>query len=78
MKKNSSLLPLSLIASLTLGLAPFSPEPHIWKQIMNITLGRKMLVMDWLDLLMHGAPWIALIVLLVLELKKRLQKKELG
>jgi hypothetical protein len=65
---------LALLASLTLGLAPFSP-PHIWKQFQNISLGREMLLMDWVDVLMHGAPWAALIFLGVLELKKLRQKK---
>ena len=53
------------MGSLTLGLAPFFPHPHIWKQLKNLWYGRTMLTMDWLDLLMHGAPWIALIVILI-------------
>jgi hypothetical protein len=77
MKNTRSFLPFAFIASLTLGLAPFTPEPHIWKQIMNLTHGRKMLAIDWLDLAMHGAPWLALIVLLVIELRKFL-KKDVG
>ena len=65
-------LGLAIMASLTLGLAPFVPHPHIWKQIQNLWYGRTMLMMDWLDLLMHGAPWIALIVILVsMGLEKR-------
>lgn len=55
----------AVIASLTLGLAPFTPHPHIWKQIRNLWLGRNMEMIDWFDLLMHGAPWIALIFILV-------------
>ena len=57
-------LKYAVLGSLTLGLAPFTPEPHIWKQIQNLRLGREMLMMDWLDLLMHGAPWIILLVIL--------------
>lgn len=57
-------LGLAVMASLTLGLAPFLPHPHIWKQIQNLWYGREMLMMDWLDLLMHGAPWVALFVIL--------------
>ena len=53
------------MGSLTLGLAPFVPHPHIWKQLKNLWYGREMLMMDWLDLAMHGAPWIALIVILI-------------
>jgi len=62
MKKH---LGFAVIASLTLGLAPFTPHPHIWKQIRNLWFGRTMEMIDWLDLLMHGAPWIFLIYVLV-------------
>lgn len=58
-------LPLAIIASLTLGLAPFVPHAHIWKQMKNIWLGRTMTGMDWLDLAMHGAPWLFLIFVLI-------------
>lgn len=58
-------LKYAILGCLTLGLAPFTPEPHIWKQIMNLIHGREMPAMDWLDLFMHGAPWIFLMVVLV-------------
>lgn len=58
-------LGIAVIGSLTLGLAPFFPHPHIWKQLKNLWLGREMVGMDWLDLLMHGTPWIALIFILI-------------
>ena len=57
-------LKYAILGVLTLGLAPFTPEPHILKQIQNLRLGREMLMMDWLDLLMHGMPWIALFIIL--------------
>ena len=60
-------LSLWAMASVTLGLAPFLPEPHIWKQILNIYHGRLTESIDWLDLLMHGAPWVLLIISLVLK-----------
>lgn len=62
---------LFLVASLTLGLAPFFPEPHIWgkiKWIMGGAVG--MQPMDWFDVLMHGSPFILLLVSLLLRLKK--------
>lgn len=65
-------LPLALMASLTLGLAPFTPHPHIWKQIRNIWFNRHMEAIDWFDLLMHGAPWIFLIVVLISMARERL------
>ncbi|MFC3811237.1 hypothetical protein [Lacihabitans lacunae] len=55
-----------LMASLTLGLAPFVPEPHVWgklKWLMGGAVG--MNPMDYFDLLMHGAPWLWLMYTLV-------------
>lgn len=53
---------LWLIASLTLGLAPFAPEPHIWGKIKWVMGGAEgMKSADWFDLLMHGLPWVLLL-----------------
>lgn len=62
-----------LLASLTLGLAPFVPEPHVWgklKWLMGGAVG--MNPMDYFDLIMHGAPWLwfLYIVVKVFVLKK--------
>lgn len=60
--KNSNFI-LALIASLTLGLAPFTPEPHLFGKIKWVLGGANgMQPMDWFDLFMHGAPWIWLII----------------
>jgi len=57
-QKSSTLLP-PIIASLTLGLAPFSPEPHIVGKLRWIGGGAVgMQAMDWFDTIMHGAPWL--------------------
>lgn len=59
------------LASLTLGLAPFSPEPHLWGKLKWIAGGAVgMGPMDWWDTLMHGAPWILLVLSGILHLKK--------
>lgn len=59
-----------LVACLTLGLAPFFPEPHIWGKLKWIAGGGKgMELMDWLDALMHGLPWLLLIRLLFLKIR---------
>ncbi|MFY0674366.1 MAG: hypothetical protein JXQ87_13255 [Bacteroidia bacterium] len=51
-----------LLGSLTLGLAPFAPEPHIVGKIRWVAGGAVgMQGMDWFDLLLHGAPWLFLI-----------------
>jgi len=66
MNKKSNNIVLALIASLTLGLAPFTPEPHLFGKIKWVLGGANgMQVIDWFDLVMHGAPWIWLIVEIV-------------
>ncbi len=47
-----------LIATLTLGLAPFFPEPHIWEKLKMLTAGTLTKPIDMLDLAFHGTPWL--------------------
>lgn len=48
-------------ASVTLGLAPFVPEPHIVGKIRWVAGGAiGMTSMDWFDLIFHGFPWVFL------------------
>ncbi|SFR92993.1 hypothetical protein SAMN04488010_3868 [Maribacter stanieri] len=52
---------LIVLLCLTLGLAPFFPEPHIYgklKWILGGAIG--MQFMDWFDVLLHGLPFILL------------------
>lgn len=51
-----------LLGALTLGLAPFAPEPHIVGKLRWLAGGAVgMQGMDWFDLLLHGAPWLWLL-----------------
>ena len=45
----------------TLGLAPFSP-PHIVEKLSMLIRGNLIKPLDWFDLLLHGFPWILLIL----------------
>lgn len=65
---------LWLVASLTLGLAPFS-EPHIIGKL-NWLLGGAvgMKGMDWFDLFLHGTPWIGLLVCSSIWLSRKVAK----
>lgn len=57
------------VLCLTLGLAPFLPEPHILGKLKWITGGAKgMQLMDWFDVILHGFPFILLIRLIILKL----------
>lgn len=59
-----------LMFSLTLGLAPFTP-PHIVGKLKWVAGGANgMELMDWFDLLFHGAPWVMLIISLIVTFKK--------
>ena len=66
---------LFLIASLTLGLAPFNP-PHILGKIQWIIGGnafhpeKGMQAQDWFDVFLHGFPWVLLLISGILNLKK--------
>ena len=52
-------LVMPLAASLTLGLAPFVPEPHAVGKIRWVAGGAEgMAAMDFFDLAMHGVPWL--------------------
>ncbi len=55
-------IPLSLIvlACLTLGLAPFFPEPHIWEKLKMLAAGNLVKPVDIFDLVMHAAPFAVL------------------
>lgn len=66
MKDLNKKLGLAVLASLTLGLAPFAPEPHIVGKLRWVAGGAVgMAAMDWFDLLLHSAPWIFLIYVLI-------------
>lgn len=61
---------------LTLGLAPFVPEPHIWEKVRWIMGGAKgMQAMDYFDFVMHGTPWFLLIRYGVMFVFQKLRKK---
>ncbi|MBT4780171.1 MAG: hypothetical protein HON97_07010 [Polaribacter sp.] len=67
---------LFLMASVTLGLAPFNP-PHIagkieWLLGGNAFTGQNaMLAQDWLDVFLHGSPWVLLLISVALNLSKK-------
>ncbi len=67
-----SKMPLSLlvIACLTLGLAPFFPVPHVWEKLELLANGALSRPIDIFDLILHGTPWILLILRLLLVRSK--------
>ena len=70
MSRPLSRLVAPLIASLTLGLAPFLPEPHVWGKLKWVFGGGDgMELVDVFDLVMHAAPWLWLIAAVVLHFR---------
>lgn len=65
-------LPFSLlvILCLTIGLAPFNP-PHLWEKLSMLAKGQLVRPIDWFDLLMHGAPWVLLLLKIVFLLNRK-------
>ncbi|MCW8981459.1 MULTISPECIES: hypothetical protein [Altibacter] len=58
-----------VLLCLTLGLAPFFPEPHLWGKIKWIAGGANgMTLTDWFDVVMHGLPFLLLARLLIMKL----------
>jgi hypothetical protein len=61
-----------LMAALTLGLAPFFPEPHLFGKLRWVAGGAAgMKPLDWFDLLWHGLPWLLVIRLGAMKLMKQ-------
>jgi hypothetical protein len=64
LKNRQQLYTLAIIACLTLGLAPFFPEPHIVGKVRWVLGGAEgMKALDYFDLAMHGAPFLFLLYL---------------
>lgn len=59
---------LLIILSLTLGLAPFTPMPHLVEKMQLLVAGSLVRPVDIFDLLMHASP----IVLLILRIARKL------
>ncbi|SHJ92172.1 hypothetical protein SAMN05444000_11583 [Shimia gijangensis] len=54
--------PIVILVALTLGLAPFTPEPHIWEKLKLLAVGELVKPIDWFDFVLHGAPWVVLVL----------------
>lgn len=71
MKGALSRLAIPVLLVLTLGLAPFTPEPHIVGKLRWVAGGAVgMEAMDWFDLALHGSPFVLLAVVVGLEIAR--------
>lgn len=58
-------LPGLIFIALLLGLAPFTPEPHVWEKLKMLADGSLSKPIDIFDLFLHGTPWVILATKLV-------------
>ena len=65
-----------ILASLTLGLAPYFPEPHVVGKLRWVLGGGLgMQPMDYFDLIMHAFPFLLLLRLIVITIQKKAKSK---
>lgn len=66
-------LVIFIVFALFLGLAPFTPEPHIWEKLKMLADGTLSKPIDIFDLCMHGAPWVLLLLKLYRQFIRQAQ-----
>ena len=66
---------LVIVAVLTLGLSPFVPEPHVWEKLKMLATGTLIKPIDGFDLVLHGTPFVLLILKLVAHFSPRQDAK---
>ncbi|HEU5339206.1 MAG TPA: hypothetical protein VFU39_07970 [Sulfuricaulis sp.] len=54
-----------IIAALALGLAPLTPEPHLWEKLKMLVNGTLIQPIDIFDLLMHASLPLLLVIRLI-------------
>ena len=54
-----------IVVAVTLGLAPFSPQPHVVEKLAMLFNGTLSKPIDIFDLLLHGTPWVLLAIKLL-------------
>ena len=60
---------LVILGCLTLGMAPFFPEPHLLGKVKWIAGGANgMAFKDWFDVLLHGFPFVLLIRIAMIKI----------
>ncbi|MCK4743951.1 MAG: RND transporter [Sulfuriflexus sp.] len=51
-----------IVFAVTIGLAPFAPEPHVIEKLKMLSAGNLARPIDIFDLLMHSSPWILIVL----------------
>ncbi len=61
--------PVLIVLCLTLGLAPFVPQPHLLEKLRMLFAGTLVRPIDIFDLLLHGAPFVLLGIKVLTDLR---------
>lgn len=77
MKSLNSALVVAGLATVTLGMAPYSPEPHVWEKIRWLLWdqGPGWNAMYIFDFFLHGTPWLVFFSLLTLKIVRTVKPK---
>ena len=67
-------LGILVLSALFLGLAPFTPEPHLVEKLRLLSQGSLQRPIDIFDLLLHGTPVLLLLLKLVREAVLRVNR----
>ena len=68
---------LIIFLCLTLGLAPFGLESHLWGKLKWIAGGGVgMKAMDWFDTLLHGFPFVLLLRWIIVASVRQFRKQK--
>ena len=70
-EKNAFSWVIVIFLCLSLGLAPYAPEPHLVEKIKMLIAGNLVKPIDVFDLLLHGAPWILLIYKIISTIRQK-------
>lgn len=64
-----------VLAALALGLAPYTPEPHLWQKLKMLVNGTLVRPLDIFDLALHASLPLLLAVRLVRAARSRKKPK---
>ncbi len=73
MRRLLNQMPWSIVIILfvTLGLAPYTPQPHLFEKLQMLSNGELRQSIDIFDLLFHASPLAILILKLIFRFSER-------
>ena len=56
----------------TIGLAPYAPEPHVVEKLKMLVSGELSKPIDIFDFVMHSSPWVLIILKTIRQFSVRI------